>query len=322
MGEGCNRQNSWSGVPNRIDTGPQRVTSWCHSPLLINKMADAAALRPQPFAGVSTVHWAYEHVEAVKAGDSRFLSSVLPSAEVHLVTEPLDGSGVCLLHLAALFNKPEVLCHMLDCGSAAIDAETEARKVTVRHAHVLRGSRDADELDRSDRLHVIAHERAYLTMLGCRDSMGRSMLHYAAASRGACLPRALEHDASRFAAARSELSGHVPLFPDFAAVSLSSGALLPARGGGVDAIPTALLLRSRNDPELIDARDSLGGTPLHYATIAGDVRAVRVLMAAGADGFAQTLAGSDPLALACTRAVRAALVPLEHAVRVRRRSEI
>ena len=287
-------------------------------------MAEVAALRLPSFSGVSPGHPAYEHVEAVRAGDGRFLSSVLPASEILMVTEPLTPEGITLLHLAALFNKPELLVHMLACGTEAIDRDAHSQKVAVRFAQVHQGGHDFDELDRIDRLRIVNHERAFLTMLSCRDKAGRTVLHYAAASRGACLPRALDHDATRFSfsAARSKRPPFAPLFPDGAMVDLSTGSLADLRSDGTangsgPVVPTALLLRGRNDPEFLDARDNLGATPLHYATVAGDVRAVRVLIASGADGYAKTNAGTEPLSLACTRAVRAALVPLDHAVRVR-----
>jgi hypothetical protein len=278
-----------------------------------------------PFAGVGPTHWAYQFVEAVRAGDARFLNTILSTRDVHLLTEALDSSGVCLVHLAALLNKPDVLDWMLHKANDAADEAARKVELAARHGHVVRGSRHAPttkaELDNVDRARVIDHERAYLTILGCRDARGRTVLHYAAASRGAALPRLLSHDRARFSTARSKHSAGVALFPADAYVDLTSGALLPspaaAQGGeGGPVLPVSLLSKARSDPMFIDPSDEMQQTPLHYATAVGDVRAVRVLVEFGADAHGETTDGSTPLTLASTRAVRASLVPLHNAVEV------
>lgn len=208
------------------------------------------------------------------------------------------------------------------------------------------GAVRAEKLAAHDRLMHIACEQTFLELLAVPDSHGRTTLHYAASSRGVMVGCILSHAKRRFAAATSGEGLHrTPLFPPGAFVSPSTGELwMPGLGlsssfaaGGATAasggggggsgsgtgpteeppagfIAMATLLKARTDPAFVDARDINGGTPLVYATVAGDVRAIRVLLEHGADGMALTTDGLSPLDLASNRTVRAALVPIESAV--------
>ena len=66
--------------------------------------------------------------------------------------------------------------------------------------------------------------------------------------------------------------------------------------------------------QLGNVHDLASCTPLHYAAARGDVSAVQLLLAAGADASVQNTDGGTPLDVAKTQVVRRALAPLTQAV--------
>lgn len=82
-----------------------------------------------------------------------------------------------------------------------------------------------------------------------------------------------------------------------------------------DGAPSTSLAELRAQRRaVVNARDVLGGTPLHYAAVSGDVRATKCLLRNGADRTLRDANGNQPLGLAAHRVVRAALMPLTTAV--------
>ncbi len=156
------------------------------------------------------------------------------------------------------------------------------------------------------------------------------MLHYCAASRGTSTVDALRFNLTRFYTARSsEFAPGAPfiLFPADAFVCRASGSIWqpqvhefpqdhPPQEPPEGYVAVREVLQARKDPSFSDPRDVHGGSPLHYATVLGDVRSMRALLELGADPFAATAQGATPLDLATSRAVRSVLMPMENAVQI------
>lgn len=178
-------------------------------------------------------------------------------------------------------------------------------------------------------LYHIQCEQQFLTLVSTLDSGGRSVLHYAATARGVMVPAVLNYKRDRFkTCSTSEISPPIaPLFPEDGYVSPHTGDLWqpiyyefpqdhPAQTPPNGYLAIRDLLKARNDPLFIDAKDHNNGTPLHYATVANDVRGIRCLLEFGAELFVATKQGATPLELADNKAVRHALVPMENALQV------
>jgi len=185
------------------------------------------------------------------------------------------------------------------------------------------------ELDMTERLFHMQCERQYLTALSATDAAGRTTLHHAAACNGVMVGFLLSYRASRFRDATTFEGAHpvLPLFPADAWVSPVTGQLWQPgsapRGEGDDALVAPAgyvsvneLLKARREPTFIDAKCSNLGTPLHYATVVGDARAIRALLEFAAETFAVTRQGATPLELSSSRVVRRTLVPVENAVQL------
>ena len=200
------------------------------------------------------------------------------------------------------------------------------------------------ELDKTERLFHMKCEAAYLTALSAADAAGRTTLHHAAASNGVMVSTLLRFRSSRFRDARTYEAAHpvLPLFPPAGFVSPVTGQLwLPGVGTGAAAAVAAAggsaadaaaaddgaapppgfvsveeLLKARREPTFIDAKCTNQGTPLHYATVVGDARAIRALLEFGAETFAVTRQGATPLELSSSRVCRRTLVPVENAVQL------
>lgn len=61
-----------------------------------------------------------------------------------------------------------------------------------------------------------------------------------------------------------------------------------------------LLLSDPNHPAPVNSRDNKGDTPLHHASAAGSLKALRVLLSAGADPFAKNSYDWTPLSYSQT----------------------
>ena len=171
-------------------------------------------------------------------------------------------------------------------------------------------------------------ERKYLTALSVSDASGRTTLHHAAACNGVMVGFLLSFRANRFRDATTYDGAHPikPLFPKQGWVSPVSGQLwvpgdkLTEDDDGITPpsgyVSVDELLKARQETTFIDAKCSNLGTPLHYATVAGDARAIRSLLEFSAETFAVTKQGATPLELSSSRVVRRTLVPVENAVQL------
>ena len=154
----------------------------------------------------------------------------------------------------------------------------------------------------SPQLYHINCEKTYLKLLNTKDADNRTVLHYAAASRGTSCVDALELHCHRFLTARSsEYAPGAPfiLFPGDGWVCETTGTMWqpeyyefpkdhPPQYPPDGYRSVKELLRSRNSSDFTDPRDVHGATPLHYATVCGDVRTIRGLLEKGADPFSLT----------------------------------
>ncbi len=250
-----------------------------------------------------------------------------------------------LLQLAALFNRPEIACAFLESLDAAADQQAEQQRLSARRESVSHKTTDNSsariaalgrELDQTERLFHMKCEAQLLTALSATDAAGRTSMHYAAASNGVMVGTLLHFRSTRFRDARTYKGAHPvqPLFPAGGWVSPQSGQLwLPGVGTGAAAagapgeegdgaapppgfVSVEELLKARREPTFIDAKCSNNGTPLHYATAAGDARAIRALLEFGAETFSVTKQGATPLDLSSSRVCRRTLVPVENAVQL------
>jgi ankyrin repeat protein len=179
-------------------------------------------------------------------------------------------------------------------------------------------------------LYHIKCEEQYLALLNTTDADNRTVLHYAAASRGTSTVDALSFNSNRFFVSRSsEYAPGAPfiLFPGDGWVCRRTGDLWqpvyyefpedhPPQSPPDSYVSVKEILRARSDPSFSDPRDVHGASPLHYATVTGDVRSIRALLERGADPFAVTALNASTLDLASSRVVRVALMPMENAVQI------
>lgn len=172
-------------------------------------------------------------------------------------------------------------------------------------------------------------EQQYITLLSTADGNGRTVLHYGASAHGVMIENILSFRNSRFRDATTADIVHpvLPLFPPNGWISPVTGELwqppvydfpedhppiIPPTG----YVSVEELLRARREPLFIDAKDVNFATPLHYATVADDLRSIRSLLEHGAETFAVTRQGATPLDLSANRTVRRTLVPVENAVQL------
>jgi ankyrin repeat protein len=303
----------------------------CNKPLKMDASAKYLLKMPAVAKSLSPSSPLFELVQAVVAGDAEITRSMVnePSFDVKSLVAALDSSGVTVLHIAAMANRPEIMHVLLRAADAITAQQAELAKLQTRkEAMYVRGAASDSgsrqgQLDALDRLKCIASEQQFLELLSTADRCGRTVLHYAAAARGVMVDDGIfGYEANRFAHAVSSDMHHTPLFPHGCYVDVSCGEIWSATtspdevdlGPPESYIPVGDLLRARNDPGVIDAKDINDATPLVYATVAGDLRAIRCLIEHGADTFASTADGLSVLDCASNRVVRAALVPLTNAV--------
>jgi hypothetical protein len=188
----------------------------------------------------------FELAQAVCAGDRDICASLVsePGFDVVALSAPLDpaeagsgvGGGVCILHLAAIANRPEVMHVLLEAADAAIGRQVEALRVAARREAVMArsgatsglagtgtagGAGGGDSavakqqtLDNLDRLAAMACEQQFLELLATGDSRGRTVLHYAAAAHGVMVDDGLlNFKRHRFTTAVSSDGHGTPLFP-------------------------------------------------------------------------------------------------------------
>lgn len=304
------------------------------------------------YKSLTPSHWAWELLRATQAGDAEFVGMVVGAARrpgtgggafnIGLLSEPLGPLRQNIVHVAALANQPGVLESLFTALDNYADAAAEEQRLSVRaEALAVKGgeadvtawqARTGAELDKVERLYHIKCEQQWLALLATADASGRTVLHYAAAARGVAVQAILHWRRHRFLAPRtSEYAPGAPqiLFPADGWVCPHTGALwrpvyheFPADHADEPQEPpegyvsVAELLRARRDPAFIDARDVNKATPLHYATVANDVRGIRCLLEHGAECFAVTRQGAAPLDLAANKVVRTALVPVDNAVQI------
>jgi hypothetical protein len=110
-------------------------------------------------------HWAFELVNAILDGDSDFIRLAVTSAakkwDPRAMIEPLGPEGQNLLHVAALMNRPEIVCAFLESAEATIRESTEQQRRSVRYESVVTKTSDdshtrivklAKELDQIERV--------------------------------------------------------------------------------------------------------------------------------------------------------------------------
>jgi len=287
-------------------------------------------------------HWAYEIGNAILSGDSEFTKLLTTSHakkwDTKLLVEPLGPSGQNLLHAAAIMNRAEILRAFMESVEAEIRTATEQQRTSVRYESVITKTNDdahtrlvalGAELDKIERLYHMQCEQQYITLLSTSDNTGRTVLHYGASARGVMIENILSFRANRFRDATTSEIVHpvVPLFPANGWISPVTGELwqAPVYEFPEDHPPIVIpsgyisveeLLRARREPLFIDAKDINLATPLHYATIADDLRSIRALLEHGAETFAVTRQGATPLDLSANRTIRRTLVPVENAVQL------
>ena len=242
-------------------------------------------------------------------------------------------------------NRADVAAVFLESLDAQADAQAEQQRLSARLESVqnkvaggpaARMAALGRELDKTERLFRMKCESQYLSALSSADKDGRTVLHHAAASKGVTVGSLLAFRAGRFRDARTFEAAQpvMPLFPAHGWVSPVTGQLwLPGGGGGSGGggggeaeaedsgavappgfVSVKELLTARRWPGFIDSVCCNRGTPLHYATVAGDARAIRALLEHGAETFALTLQKATPLSLSSSRVCRRTLVPVENAV--------
>ncbi len=85
---------------------------------------------------LTPLHWSFEWMNAIRAGDTEFVSTSLraPSSDfsVGLLTEPLGPARQNLLHAAALLNQPAILLELLRVADRFAAVAAEAQRLSVR----------------------------------------------------------------------------------------------------------------------------------------------------------------------------------------------
>lgn len=178
-------------------------------------------------------------------------------------------------------------------------------------------------------LYHLKCEQQYITMVSTADAHGRTVLHYASTAKGVMVETVLHHNAHRFREATTSDIVHpiIPLFPSDGWISPVTGELWqpeyfefpedhPEQVPPPGFISTEELCRARRERVFIDSKDGNNATPLHYATVSNDVRAIRCLLEYGAETFSVTKQGATCLDLSANRTVRRTLVPVENAVQL------
>jgi hypothetical protein len=119
-------------------------------------------------------HWAFELVNAILDGDSDFIRLAVTSAakkwDPRAMIEPLGPEGQNLLHVAALMNRPEIVCAFLESAEATMRESTEQQRRSVRYESVVTKTSDdshtrivklAKELDQIERVSRTAAAAPY-----------------------------------------------------------------------------------------------------------------------------------------------------------------
>ena len=85
---------------------------------------------------ITPAHWAYDILNAIRAGDVRLVSSQLTCPFrgffIDLLTEPLGPMRQTLLHVAALLNQGAILCELLKASDQFLHVSTEEQRLDVR----------------------------------------------------------------------------------------------------------------------------------------------------------------------------------------------
>lgn len=137
-------------------------------------------------------------------------SGLLPVYRAVLLT-PLDDQQRNALHYAAGVSNSTFLTYALHVPLRSLEQDHDALKVNIRrqlHEMYRQGSFGAgraaeagyreslvDELSRLQRMFQLRREAIWHELLGSQDSFGRTVLHYAAMSRGGALAVLLSDDA-------------------------------------------------------------------------------------------------------------------------------
>ena len=162
---------------------------------------------------VAPTFWAFAPLNAIFGGDAELVRLLTtthqqPHWDPRLLQEPLGGrQGQTLLHVAALFNRPEICSLFLQSLDAQADAQAEQQRLSVRlesaqnKTTASASERIASlgrELDKIERLFHMKCEAQLLTALSTADAAGRTTLHYAAASNGVMVGSLLSFRSARF----------------------------------------------------------------------------------------------------------------------------
>jgi len=231
---------SSSPPPRRIVQAP--IAAMDTTAKFLLKLPAVARTLPQE-------HHLFELAQAVCAGDADICESLVsePGFDVAALSAPLDtaetgagsGGGVCILHVAAIANRPEVMHVLLQAADAATVRQVEALRVAARREAVMARSgatggvggsalsasasghgvdtsaaTKQQTLDNLDRLAAMACEQQFLELLATADGRGRTVLHYAAAAHGVMVDDGLlNFKRHRFTTANSSDGHGTPLFP-------------------------------------------------------------------------------------------------------------
>jgi hypothetical protein len=105
---------------------------------------------------LTPLHWSYDFVEAIRAGDVEYVATELRSKtrnfSVGLITEPLGPERQNLLHVAALLNQPAIVCELLRHADRFTHATAEAQRLSVREESLAAKGNEPDIVSYQNRL--------------------------------------------------------------------------------------------------------------------------------------------------------------------------
>jgi len=85
---------------------------------------------------LTPLHWAFDYLQAIRAGDVEFVAVALRDAtrdfRAEQLREPLGPARQTLLHAAALLNQPAILAEFFAVANRAAAADAEAARLAVR----------------------------------------------------------------------------------------------------------------------------------------------------------------------------------------------